>query len=83
LKFVQNANRLKRTLALFEKYGQLTLNDMPLIGKAEQYNNFIYGMWFGWSEMTFASRIEEIVKELVIKDLKNKNSNDILLFSGF
>jgi hypothetical protein len=44
LKFVQNANRLKRTLALFEKYGQLTLNDMPLIGKAEQYNNFIYGM---------------------------------------
>jgi hypothetical protein len=33
--------------------------------------------------MTFASRIEEIVKELVIKDLKNKNSNDILLFSGF
>lgn len=61
----------------------LTPNDMPLIGRDEQYNNLIYGMGLGWLGMTFAPSVGEILKELVIKDLENKNSDDILLFSGF
>lgn len=61
----------------------LTPNDMPLIGRDEQYSNLIYGMGLGWLGMTFAPSIGEILKDLVIKDLSNKNCDDILLFSGF
>ena len=61
----------------------LTPNDMPLIGRDEQYNNLIYAMGLGWLGMTFAPSIGNIIKELIIKDLENKRSDDILLFSGF
>ncbi|MDZ7820109.1 MAG: FAD-dependent oxidoreductase [Aliarcobacter sp.] len=61
----------------------LTPNDMPLIGRDEQYNNLIYGMGLGWLGMTFAPSVGEILKEMVIKDLANKNCDDVLMFSGF
>ena len=61
----------------------LTPNDMPLIGRDEQYSNLIYGMGLGWLGMTFAPSVGEILKEILIKDLANKNCDDILLFSGF
>lgn len=61
----------------------LTPNDMPLIGRDEQYNNLIYGMGLGWLGMTFAPSVGEILKELIIKNSDNKNNDDILLFSGF
>lgn len=61
----------------------LTPNDMPLIGRDDEYSNLIYGMGLGWLGMTFAPSVGEILKDLVINDLENKKSDDILLFSGF
>lgn len=61
----------------------LTPNDMPLIGRDEKYNNLVYAMGAGWLGMTFAPSIANMIKELITKDLKNKDSKDILLFSGF
>lgn len=61
----------------------LTPNDMPLIGRDEQYKNLIYGMGLGWLGMTFAPALATILKDLIVNDLENKNSDDILLFSGF
>lgn len=61
----------------------LTPNDMPLIGRDEDYSNLIYGMGLGWLGMTFAPSVGEILKDLITKDLENKKSDDILLFSGF
>ncbi len=61
----------------------LTPNDMPLIGRDEQYKNLIYGMGLGWLGMTFGPALATILKDLIINDLENKKSDDILLFSGF
>lgn len=61
----------------------LTPNDMPLIGRDEEYKNLIYAMGLGWLGMTFAPSIGNIIKDLISKNLDNKNSEDILLFSGF
>ncbi|CAM3994031.1 NAD(P)/FAD-dependent oxidoreductase [Arcobacter cloacae] len=61
----------------------LTPNDMPLIGRDEKYKNLIYGMGLGWLGMTFAPALASILKDLIVNDLENKNSDDILLFSGF
>lgn len=61
----------------------LTPNDMPLIGRDEKYKNLIYGMGLGWLGMTFGPALASILKDLIVNDLENKNSDDILLFSGF
>lgn len=61
----------------------LTPNDMPLIGRDEKYKNLIYGMGLGWLGMTFGPALASILKDLIINDLDNKTSDDILLFSGF
>lgn len=61
----------------------LTPNDMPLIGRDERYKNLIYGMGLGWLGMTFGPALASILKDLIINNLENKNSDDILLFSGF
>lgn len=61
----------------------LTPNDMPLIGRDEKYKNLVYGMGLGWLGMTFGPALATILKNLIINDLENKNSDDILLFSGF
>ena len=61
----------------------LTPNDMPLIGRDEEYKNLVYGMGLGWLGMTFAPSVGNIIKDLIVKDLDNKSSDDILLFSGF
>ena len=61
----------------------LTPNDMPLIGRDEKYKNLIYGMGLGWLGMTFGPALASILKDIIINDLDNKTSDDILLFSGF
>ncbi|WP_419770193.1 MAG: NAD(P)/FAD-dependent oxidoreductase [Candidatus Marinarcus sp.] len=61
----------------------LTPNDMPLIGRDEEYGNLVYAMGLGWLGMTFAPSIGKIINELITNDLENKNSDDILMFSGF
>lgn len=61
----------------------LTPNDMPLIGRDEKYKNLVYGMGLGWLGMTFGPSLASILKDLIVNDLDNKNSDDILLFSGF
>jgi D-amino-acid dehydrogenase len=40
-------------------------------------------MGLGWLGMTFAPSVGEILKDLVINDIENKKSDEILLFSGF
>ncbi len=40
-------------------------------------------MGLGWLGMTFAPSVGEILTDLITKDLENKKSDDILLFSGF
>jgi D-amino-acid dehydrogenase len=61
----------------------LTPNDMPLIGRDEEYKNLVYAMGLGWLGMTFAPSVGKIIKKMITKDLDNKSSDDILLFSGF
>ncbi|PLY08367.1 MAG: FAD-binding oxidoreductase [Arcobacter sp.] len=61
----------------------LTPNDIPLFGRDEEYKNLVYAMGMGWLGMTFAPSIGKIVRKIITKDLDNKNSDDVLLFSGF
>lgn len=61
----------------------LTPNDIPLIGRDEQYKNLTYAMGLGWLGMTFAPAVGNIITDLVANDVSNAKSDDILLFSGF
>lgn len=61
----------------------LTPNDMPLIGRDEKYRNLVYTMGLGWLGMTFGPALGEIVSDIIHHDLDNKDSDDLLLFSGF
>ena len=61
----------------------LTPNDMPLIGRDDHYQNFIYATGLGWLGVTMAPAIAHILEELVTNNLRNEDSDDILLFSGF
>lgn len=61
----------------------LTPNDIPLIGRDEQYKNLTYAMGLGWLGMTFAPAVGSIITDLVVNDKPNAKSDDILLFSGF
>jgi D-amino-acid dehydrogenase len=61
----------------------LTPNDMPLIGYDDQYSNLIHATGLGWLGMTFGPAVGKIISNLIVKDKKNKNNLDILLFSGF
>ena len=68
-----------------EWYGfrPLTPNDIPLIGRDEEYKNLVYAMGLGWLGMTFAPSVGKIIRKLITKNLDNKTSDDILMFSGF
>ncbi|PID47432.1 MAG: FAD-dependent oxidoreductase [Proteobacteria bacterium] len=61
----------------------LTPNDMPLIGRDENYKNLVYAMGYGWLGMTFGGALGRIIADLIHRDLDNKQSDDIMLFSGF
>lgn len=61
----------------------LTPNDIPLIGRDENYSNLVYAMGLGWLGMTFAPSIGHIIGDLVEFDQSNAKNDDILLFSGF
>lgn len=61
----------------------LTPNDMPLIGRDERYRNLVYTMGLGWLGMTFGPALGKIIAHLIHEDLENKQSDDVLLFSGF
>ena len=61
----------------------LTPNDIPLIGRDEEYSNLTYAMGLGWLGMTFAPAIGNIINDLIVNDKSNAKSDDILLFSGF
>ncbi len=56
----------------------LTPNDMPLIGKDEDYDNLVYATGLGWLGMTFAPSIGESIANIIQKDDKSYKS-----FSGF
>lgn len=61
----------------------LTPNDMPLIGRDERIKNLVYAMGYGWLGITFGAAISQILTNLIVNELENKQSDDILLFSGF
>lgn len=61
----------------------LTPNDIPLIGRDDEISNLTYGMGMGWLGMTFAPALSKVLSEMIVKDIKNSKSDDILLFSGF
>jgi D-amino-acid dehydrogenase len=61
----------------------LTPNDMPLIGRDEEYENIIYATGLGWLGITFAPAIGKIITELIDKEQTNRQNDDIMLFSGF
>ena len=60
----------------------LTPNDMPLIGRDKDCQNLIYATGLGWLGMSFAPAIGNIISDLIVNNKTNKQSEDILLFSG-
>ncbi len=68
---------------LWAGFRPLTPNDMPLIGRDENYKNLIYATGLGWLGITFGPAIGKIINDLVMHDQANKDNVDILLFSGF
>jgi D-amino-acid dehydrogenase len=61
----------------------LTPNDMPLIGRDEEFRNLVYATGLGWLGITFAPAVAKILGRLIGEDLENREMEDILLFSGF
>jgi len=61
----------------------LTPNDIPLFGRDESYENIIHANGMGWLGITFGPAIGDIISNLIDKEIKNKKSDDLLLFSGF
>ena len=61
----------------------LTPNDIPLFGRDERYKNILHANGLGWLGITFAPAIGDLVSELIDKEIENKKSDDVLLFSGF
>ncbi|NPA74302.1 MAG: FAD-dependent oxidoreductase [Epsilonproteobacteria bacterium] len=61
----------------------LTPNDIPLFGRDKRYSNIIHANGLGWLGITFAPAVADIVSDLIDKNLKNEQSDDVLLFSGF
>jgi D-amino-acid dehydrogenase len=61
----------------------LTPNDIPLFGRDESYDNIIHANGMGWLGITFGPAIGDLVSELIDKEIQNKKSDDVLLFSGF
>lgn len=68
---------------LWTGFRPLTPNDMPLIGRDENYPNLIYAMGLGWLGITFGPVIGKVINDLITKDESNTENIDILLFSGF
>jgi len=58
-------------------------NDMPLIGRDERYDNLVYATGLGWLGITFGPAVGKIIADLIVRELPNHRSDDILLFSGF
>jgi len=72
-----------RNEVFWSGFRPLPCNDIPMIGRDEKYNNLIHATGLGWLGITFGPAIGKIVSELIIKEIPNKKSDDILLFSGF
>jgi D-amino-acid dehydrogenase len=68
---------------LWSGFRPLTPNDIPLIGRDENYTNLVYATGLGWLGITFAPVIGYIMNDLIVNEKENKKSDDILLFSGF
>jgi len=60
----------------------LSPNDKPSFGRDNKYNNITYAMGLGWLGMTFAPAIGEIVSDIVSKDIKMDNLNNMMMFSS-
>lgn len=81
--FQYNSNFEIKNELLWTGFRPLTPNDIPLIGRDEQYKNLTYAMGLGWLGMTFAPAVGTIISDLIVNDKSNAKSDDILLFSGF
>lgn len=68
---------------LWAGFRPLTPNDIPLIGRDERYRNLVYATGLGWLGITFGPAIGHIISHLITQVPLDKESDDILLFSGF
>ncbi len=69
--------------AYWTGFRPLTPNDIPLFGRDESYSNIFHANGLGWLGITFGPAIGDLVSELIDKEIENKKSDDVLLFSGF
>ncbi len=58
-------------------------NDRPLVGREERCPNLIYATGLGWLGITMGPAIGQMVADLILREIPDKQSDDILLFSGF
>ncbi len=58
-------------------YANVNFGKTSILSKSNSY--FIW-VWFG---MTFAPALSKVLSEMIVKDIKNAKSDDIILFSGF
>jgi len=72
-----------RNVVEWTGFRPLTPNDMPIIGYDEKYSNLIHATGLGWLGITLGPSVGKIVSDLIIKNEKNKENIDVLLFSSF
>ncbi|WP_170018834.1 FAD-dependent oxidoreductase [Campylobacter sp. RM16190] len=86
----ENLAKLKPYTSFFElknptfkaKNLAFTPNSLPIFGRDESYKNLLYISGFGLNESLFAPCISKILTDMIVRDISNENSDDVLLFSG-
>ena len=59
-----------------------TPNSLPIFGRDESYKNLLYISGFGLNESLFSPCVSQILASMIIGEVSNENSDDVLLFSG-
>lgn len=86
----ENLAKLKPYTSFFElknptfkaKNLAFTPNSLPIFGRDESYKNLLYISGFGLNESLFAPCVSKILTDMIVRDVSNENSDDVLLFSG-
>lgn len=60
----------------------LTPNDIPILGRDDNYSNFVYATGLGWLGITFASSIGHIIDDLISNEKSNSSCEGVHEFSA-